>query len=85
MRPEYFWIIGFYIDDPHEDGKQAFIVKVRAVGMQHAITKACDLIDDWHHHIGVRYFVHNAGLADDGEFENEIREDPISDPWDFEW
>ena len=60
MRPEYFWIIDFYIDDPQEDGKQA-------------------------RHIGVRYFVHNAGLADDGEFENEIREDPISDPWDFEW
>ena len=32
--------------------------------------------DDRYRHIGVRYFVHNAGLADDGEFENEIREDP---------
>ena len=67
MRPEYFWIIDFYIDDYQEDGKQACIVKVRAVDLQRAITKACHLIDDRYRHIGVRYFVHNAGLADDGE------------------
>ena len=85
MKKEHIWVIDFYVRDPFDNEMQAYLIKVKETDLQHAITKACHLIDEEYKHIYVQYFIHNAGLADNEENENKIMQDPIGDPYDIEW
>lgn len=85
MKKNYMWLVDFYIRDPFDNDLEARCVKVSEEDLQHAITKACHLIEEEYRHIGIEYFVHNAGLAADDENENTVMNDPLGDPYELEW